>query len=198
MHLAEADVAASKAELTAAQTQWDNPVELDRAVASRAAELDETKALLNQIEAEIVAETAILKEAESAYRRAESLLKQDDVGTEAQLDKERARYESQVAAVDAKEKRRKTVLASITRIEAELLATHENRRLRTDDKERLDEAKATLLRAEASLDLARSKRDEKALQLERMSVRAPVGGVVLRRMVQPGAKNASCRTPSIG
>jgi len=188
LHLAEADVEASKAELTASQTQWDNPVELDRAVASRAAELDETKALLNQIGAEIVAETAILQEAERAYGRAESLLKQDDVGTEAQLDKEQARFEAQVAAVDAKEKRRKTVLASITRIEAELLATRENRRLRADDKERLDEAKAALMRAQASVDLARSKRDEKALQMERMSVRAPVSGVVLRRMVQPGAK----------
>lgn len=186
--LAQAELAAVEAEHKAAQTDWDNPVELDRAVASRAAELEETHALHNQIEAEIEAESAILEEAERAYDRARKLLTQDEVGTEAALDKEKARYEAQVATVEARRKRGVTVLASIDRIEAELLAANENRRLRTTDRKRVDEAEAAVHRAEAAVLLAESIRDEKALQFERMAVRAPVDGVVLRRFVQPGAK----------
>jgi len=186
--LARADLAAARAEGVAAQTHWDNPVELERAVASRSAELEETKALHNQIKAEITAESAILEEAESAYERANELLNENDVGTEAALDKEKARYQAQVATVEAQRKRGVTVLATIDRIDAELLAAKENLRLRTSDRKRLDEAEATVQRAEAAVLLAESLRDEKALQLERMAVRTPVDGIVLRRLVQPGAK----------
>ncbi len=188
LKLAESEVASAQAELTAAQTYWDNPVELERAVTSLSAEAEKQRATLGQITSEITAETAIREEAERAYRRAELLWQQDEVGTEAGLDKEKARYEAQAAMLVAKREQYATVLATIDQIESDLNAAREDLRLRTDDIVRLEEAKASLQRASAAADLARSVRNEKLLQLDRMAVRAPANGVVLRRLVQPGAK----------
>src|SRR5687768_1891949 len=54
----EAELAEREATLSAAQRQWDNPVERTRAVAAAEAMVAETQAELTQLEASVAAETA--------------------------------------------------------------------------------------------------------------------------------------------
>ncbi len=186
--LAEADLMSARAELAAAETDWENPVELEHATASSTAQFDEMRAKLAQIDAEIKADAAILKEAERAFQRVHELLREDNVGTQAEVDKEQARFEAQTAKVQAKQSERATVLAAIAGVEAKVRAAQENLRLRTQDRERLDKARAALAQAEAKLEVARIAREVKSLQLERMEIRSPVDGIVMRRLTSPGAK----------
>jgi len=186
--LAEADLQTARAELAAAETDWEHPVELERATATSAARLKELRAKLTQVDAEIKADAAILAEAESAFQRLDELLREDDVGTQAEVDKEQARFEAQSAKVQAKRSERETVVAAIAGVEAEVRAAKESLRLRTQDRERLDKAKAALAQAQAQVEVTRVAREVKALQLERMEIRSPADGVVMRRLTTPGAK----------
>ncbi|HMN95709.1 MAG TPA: efflux RND transporter periplasmic adaptor subunit [Phycisphaerales bacterium] len=55
----------------------------------------------------------------------------------------------------------------------------------------VDEARAALALADSRLGSARVARDEARLRLERMEVRSPAAGVVLSRLVEPGARVGS-------
>lgn len=67
---AEAELAVAQANLRAAQTDWENPVERERAVAATRAQLAETRAQLEQLPALIDAERAMLKRMEAELARA--------------------------------------------------------------------------------------------------------------------------------
>jgi len=71
--------------------------------------------------------------------------------------------------------------------QAELEALHVQKRILTTRLRRLQvQVAADLAKAKAALAIAQAARDEAKLRLERMEVRAPVPGVVLRRNVEPG------------
>ena len=176
---AEAELDRQKALQTAAQTDWDNPVSLERDVAVNKAFLAESHGETARLEATIVQQKAKLAEVTAAYDRLRKLLP----NAAAKLEVEQAEHQvaAQKALLDATEKQRPVVEAKVQRYVAELAAAERDLRLRVSQRRALDEAAAAVKEAQAAQDEAR-------LRLKRMQVVSSVSGVVMNRMVAPGAK----------
>lgn len=177
---ADAEVKAAQAVHEAARREWDHPVERRRMVAAAEARLAEVDGDRKKLEYEIAVETARAGELNEQLRRQEqagigdAIPEYDVVRTRLQLETQRAMLATTRAKAPALEALRRAA-------EAELEAARENLRLRINERRMLDETTAALARAEVV-------RDEAALRLSRMVVRAPVDGIVLRRLVEPGSK----------
>ncbi|MEX2216870.1 MAG: efflux RND transporter periplasmic adaptor subunit [Phycisphaeraceae bacterium] len=176
---AQAELDLRHADLTAAQTEWDNPVDRNRAVAVAEAMLLEGRAELAQIDAQIVEQRAKLAEAEVNYARLKNLSANAAIALE--VDQARFRLDAQKAAVDSVRTLRGIADAKIKRYEAELTAAKENLRLRIAERKALDTAKASVADGEAAL-------KEAELRLTRMEVLAPADGIVMTRLASPGSK----------
>ena len=165
VRLAEAAVAHRRAQLAAAQTNWSEPFALDEAVRSTEAELARLAA--ERIQAERQHE---ISSSEAAVDR--SLSSEGAVG---QFPAKVSRLKADAAA--------KLITMIDARIEATsavLKAAQDRRRLRIDDRERLDVARA-------ELDAALTALDEARLRLRRTWIEAPATGVVMRLHVGPGS-----------
>ncbi len=184
---ARAEAAALRADLAAAETEWNEPVERERAVAVGRAALAEAEAELEQLAAltqEAAAEAERLEEELTRTRSAfasSAATEIEVVILEKQVQAQRAR----LAAVEA---RRPMLEARNERLGAELKAAERHAELRTSERRALDAARAAVQRAEAAVASAEVRRDEAALRLERMTIRAPVSGVVQRRLKLTGDK----------
>jgi len=177
---AEAELALRQAELDAAQSRWDHPIELDRALAFTAASADETRAELSQLASQIVAEDAREKELVDQLRRIEPLAAAK-AATVQELQTTRSRLEAQRATLDAMKARRSVLEAQLAQRTADAKAAAANAELRIDDKRQLNVATAATRLAEAQLAEAR-------LRLQRTEVRSPADGVVMSLLVEPGTK----------
>lgn len=177
---AEAELAEKHATLDAAQRQWENPVEATRAVAAGEAMVDSTRAQLEKLEAEIAVESARLTQAKEEFSRTEQATTQRAL-SEIDLIRARQQYQAQQATVRAVTAQKRVHAAELAQREAELTAAKDNLRLRIADAQALAEAKAAVA-------LAKAARDEAALRLARMEVRAATDGVVMQRHVTPGSK----------
>jgi RND family efflux transporter MFP subunit len=177
---AEAQLMQDESALTAAQTRWDNPIERRRDVDSAQAQVSQTKAELNQFEHEIAAQVAKADELREEVRVAEQAAKSNSA-TGLELIRAQKALEAQLAGVEAMRAKRSAVAAQLDRQSAELKAATEGFRLRIDERKALEEAKAAV-RFSTAL------RDEAALRLARMNIRSPADGVVMTRLIQPGAK----------
>jgi len=182
-----AELAVAQATLEAAQREWDNPVELTRRVATAEAALSEKRAELQRWSAELAAEEALAGYYEAEFRRVEPLYEKGQASSIEYI-QVRQRHLQQQATVAATRARRPILESQLEALEAELTAARENLRLRIADRRALDEARAAVERASASVAAAEAARDEAALRLERMEVRAPVDGVVMNRLAAPGSK----------
>ncbi|MGP1272222.1 MAG: efflux RND transporter periplasmic adaptor subunit [Phycisphaerales bacterium] len=184
---AQAEVRLAIAEAEAAQRAWDEPVELERAFAVASAALDENRAELAQLphlvragEAELVR----LKEESARVQRSTAQGATNEL--EAIVARQRvAAHQEQVEALRA---RRAILEARSERLSAEVRAAERELDLRIEDRRRLDAARATLAAAESAAAHAAAVRDEAALELERMTIRAPISGFVKNRLRQPGDK----------
>jgi HlyD family secretion protein len=177
---AEANLSDAQARLEAAQRTWENPVERDRAVATAGAQVAESKASLEKLNAEVAAESAKLELMKlEAERTAEAY--KTRASSEIESVRTQRQYETQKAVLDATQAQRPVLEAQLAQRNAELVAAKENRRLRIDEAKMLAEAKAQLA-------LATAARDEAALRLSRMEVRSPANGVVMQRLTAPGDK----------
>ncbi|MFH0823252.1 MAG: efflux RND transporter periplasmic adaptor subunit [Pseudomonadota bacterium] len=183
----EASLASAEADLYAARTEWDNPVGRIQAVSVAEAELRQGVAGLNQTLAELEMERALLDRAKSDYERAVPLNGSGSISN-AEYVKQRSLFNAQTAKVKALEEHRKVIEARIAKYEADLLAAREHIRLRTEDRHKLEKAKAAVLQARAALARAKIVREEARLRLDRMEVRAPSAGVVMKRLASPGSK----------
>ena len=191
---AEADVRAkqaavrmAEADLAAASSDWDNPVERDRAVASGRASLAETEAELAQLPALIAAEQARLERVQEELNRARQVYAQV-ASSELEvilLEKSAAAQEATVQST----RRREAILEARRDLQtAELAAAERNARLRIGERRALDAATASLAAAEAALAQAEAARDEAQLRLDRMTITAPITGYLMRRLKSPGDK----------
>ncbi len=176
---AGAELERREARLRAAQTHWEHPVAFQRAVAVNEALLAEAKAELARVDAVVVQQKAKLRESQVAYDRLSRLLS----NAVAKLQVEQARYEvdAQRALVDASEKQQPVIEARISRYEAEVKAAEDDLRLRVVARMALDETEASVKEGQAALDVAN-------LRLARMKIVTPVAGIVMQRLVAPGAK----------
>ena len=187
MQAAIAGVASAQADLAAAQTDWDEPVERERAVATMHAALAEANAELAQLPSRTEAAAATLAQLQEEYDRVEqSVARGAASGIEAFT--LRQRVASQRATVDSLLATQPILEARVDRFAAELLAAERNLKLRTEERRRLEAMNAAAASAEAALSRARVVRDEAKLELDRMVVRAPIDGIVQRRFKVPGDK----------
>lgn len=183
----QADLAHARAQLAAARTDWQNPVARDRQVAVMQAQLDEVRAELAQLPATIAERRAVLEERRMVAERLARFVR-GNAATEVEAAEARYRTEAAEAALNAQTQRQAILEAQVTRYEAELAAAQRDRELRVSEKLALDAAEAAVAAAESAVKQAEAELAEAQLRLERMTVRAPADGVVMTRLVAPGAK----------
>ncbi|HYE02653.1 MAG TPA: efflux RND transporter periplasmic adaptor subunit [Phycisphaerales bacterium] len=184
---AEAELQSARAELAAAQTRWDNPVDREGLVAGTRAMLDEARAELAQLPAMIGERAARAGEMRDELERKERLAEIRGVAA-GELARLRLRLEAEEAGLEAARKNEGVLRAKVAQREAELRAATEELRLRVDEARMLALARAGVSLAEARVGRARWARDEAALRLARTEVVAPVAGVVLERIAEPGSR----------
>lgn len=183
----EAAVRTIEATFAAAQSHWDNPVELQRRVSTMEASLKEKEAELARWPSDLAGAEAKERELGAECARLTRLLK-DEQASEIEQIRAREQHEVQRALVESTKARKPVLEAQVAFYQAELIAARDNLRLRIPEKRALDEAKAEVERAKAGLSRVRAARDQARLRLERMEVRSPVAGVVMARLVDPGSK----------
>ena len=177
---AEAELAGSQANLSAAQLRWDNPVDRDEAVATAAARVTEAQAELAALDPMIAAEEARAMELASILAQVEQSHR-GGAATPTELVIAQQQLASQRASVEATRARRPVLEAQVARAQAVHVAAEENRRLRIEESGALAAARAEAMLAEA-------RRDEAALRLDRTTVRSPASGLVMARHVDVGSK----------
>ncbi|MCW5776178.1 MAG: efflux RND transporter periplasmic adaptor subunit [Phycisphaeraceae bacterium] len=187
LSVAQAELALAEAELRAAETDWNEPVERERAVEAGRAALAESEAEVAQLPSMIAAARATLVQYEEELSRAERS-RAGQAATELEVIVARQRVEAQRATVESLEAMRPLLAARSERLRADLRAAERNLALRIDERRRLDSARAALDKAHAAVLRARAARDEAALELDRMVIRAPIDGYVQRRLKAPGDK----------
>lgn len=187
-HLAHrrAQLATAQVDLTAAQADWESPIELDRAVAVGEASIQQIEAERTQLVAEIAKDEAKLAELEDNRRRLAKLL--PDAAAERQVVQATLRRDAQQALVEATRKQLDVLDARRVGAQANLAAAREHRRLRIGQRRALDQARAQVTRLAAQVREAEVGVAEAELRLERMEVRSPADGIVLTRLAVPGAK----------
>lgn len=176
---ARAQVAMAEAALTAAQTDWDEPIALRRAEAVTGSQVEAEHAALIRLDAEIARDQARLDELNAAYERLAKLDKQSV--SELKVEEAKYRVQSQRAILEATRQRRPELEATLKTAKAEHAAARRDLELKTQLKRTRDEARATRDSAQANL-------EEAQLRLERMTIFSPVDGVVMARLVGPGSK----------
>ncbi len=187
LRLAESEQEMAEARLIAAETDWENPVELDRAVATAKANAAELEARLLQLPSQINEAKATLV---ARTQEAQLLTKAAAAGSASEIEViiADAAREAQAAMVESLERQEAILSAQLDRSRADLRAAEENLRLRVQDRLALDGARAASASAEARVERARTAVDEAELRLSRMTVPAPIDGFVLRRLKSPGDK----------
>lgn len=184
---AAAELSAAEADHRAAQSAWDEPVERERAVAVNTAARAEAQAERDQLPFLIEAARANLVQYQEELVRSERLLV-DHAISELDVIALRQQTAAQSATVASLEASRPLLDARVDRLAAELRAAERNLDLRIDERRTLDSTLAMAERARADLASAQTARDEAALELDRMTVRAPTTGFVQRRLKSPGDK----------
>ncbi len=184
---ARAELAAAEARLRAAMTRWEAATEVTRAAAVGAAE----RAMAASA---VAAHPARIREAEANLARWREELELRTAalerGAASQREVSIAREESaaRTAEVEALNAETAGVAARLDRAAAELAAANQDRELRTADRLALDAATAGVAAAEAAVRVAEAAEAEAQLTVERMTIRSPMSGLVLRRIKAPGDK----------
>lgn len=183
--VAQASVLAAESEHQAARRTYDEAVEATRDRDVAQAELESKQAEARALAQAFEAARAMLAAAESEVAVQRHLTESGTAGpralelAEAELERfraelERARAEADVARAEERAG------------EARARAARRALELRIEDRARAERAKAELERAKAELALARSELGQAELRHERMTVVAPIDGVVLRRLATTG------------
>ena len=181
-----AELSMSDAALTAAQTDWDNPIDRDQAVAVNSAKLQESEAELDRLSSVIVMHQAKLAELQDNHQRLLALL--PSASAELEVKQLQFRCQAQKALLESTQKQQQAVEAQIQRCQAGLKAAREHRQLRIKELKTLEEAKAQVEMAKAQIDMAEVTVAEAQLRLDRMKIRAQADGVVMTRLAVPGFK----------
>jgi HlyD family secretion protein len=177
---AEAGLDAARADLAAAETEWENPVERRRAVAVAAARVAEARARVDGAAGEVAVADARVRELEERLRRERSQVEAGALNAFAAVETG-LRLEAERGALAVARARVASAEAAVAESAAEAEAAARDAELRIPERRARDGARAAAAGAEAAAAEAR-------LRLERMEVRAPTAGIVQRRTTMPGAK----------
>lgn len=176
----------AKADLTAAQTDWEHPIEQDKAVAVGRATLQQAQAQKAQLVSEVTMHRATLDELIDDHKRLTALL--PNAAAEQQVVKLGFQRDAQTALLASVQEKHTAVEARIEGLQATLDAAVEHRRLRIVERRNLDKAMAEVAKLEAQVKQAEVAVAEAQLRLDRMEVRSPVAGIVMTRLAVPGSK----------
>lgn len=176
---AKANLAQADAALAAAKADLDEPIALKRGEAMTRAQVDAKQAALNRLDAEVAKDQARLDELSAAYDRLAGLSEQSV--SKLQVEEAKYRTQSQRAAVEATRQRRPELEAELATAQAEYAAAKRDLELKIQLKRMHDEAIAARDAAAASV-------AEAELRLQRMTIKSPIDGVVMARLVGPGSK----------
>jgi multidrug efflux pump subunit AcrA (membrane-fusion protein) len=185
--LATAEVTNAESKLTAAKVALEMPNELKAALADAESLLAETTLTLGNLPYSIeAAKTRHQLAAENVDRKqragnaiAGRLLR------EAQA--ELAAAQSALAELQAREP---TLVCQVSALERKRAALHDRLQLMNEEKRAVAEAEALLCAAQARSDQARLAVDAARLNLERMTIRAPIAGRILALDCRPGKRLA--------
>lgn len=184
---ARAAVETARADLEAAERDWAEPVERDRAVAAAEADADRLRAAATAAVAQVRVHDAEIERLDDELTRrrieVESGASSEFMVTQTELEIAVVREQRTMAEAAAE-----AAQAAARRAEADLTAAREQRRLRIPETRALAVAKAELARREAALVDAEGAEGEAELRLSRMEVRSPVGGRVQQLLSSPGDK----------
>ena len=190
---AEAELAMKKAELERARADRDAAQEVleslvDRRESKRVTEarVRECDAALAQAEEEIAAADAAVAALEDELVRKEKLVESGAV-SEGALRRLSLRADAARAQRAATVQRRAVLETQREQAQAKVDAAKEHLELTIEERHALARAEASVRAGEAGIARATARRDEARLRLQRMTVRAPVAGVVLRRLAVPGS-----------
>lgn len=181
------ELLAAGARLTAAQLKLEHLIERDQAVAEARAAVAEARAEVIKVQADLAVERAVYLELQDEYDRKSKLTGTSAVA-EATVARLRLRLDAQDASIDAAVAREAVVQARLAQAEARHQAAVIHRELLIEEREAVSLTEAAVGTAEAAVKLAQVARDEAALRLDRMEVRSPVAGIVMRRLASPGSK----------
>lgn len=184
---AQAELAVAQANLRAAETDWNNPIERERAVAATKAALAETEANLTQLPAVTETQRAMAKQLQAELDRA-SRAQRGGAANELEVIVLTQRVAGQLATVTATEQRQAILEAQRDRLRAEVHAAGRNFELRIDEQRSLDLSRAHEQRARAAVAMAQAKLDEAQLRVDRLTITAPITGAVQKRLKVPGDK----------
>jgi HlyD family secretion protein len=163
----------AEAEFRAAQEIWESNIEHTRNAAVTEAAVRETSATLALARAELDRELALQKIVDRIYHRRKELVDEGSISSE---EFESAEAESIIkdANVRVIKERINEQEAELDRLIAENHAAKRNLELRTEERRRLELAKVAL--------------EEARLHIQRLTIVAPMDGVVMRRLVEPGGR----------
>ena len=187
---AGAELSRAEAELAAAQASFDAALDLDERAATAEADLDGRRAEATHRDQAVVEARARLSAAESELEVQRYLASEGAAGPRA-VELAEAALAGLKAEVELMSANAELAHAEGRAAEAVLERARRDLELRIEDRLRVDAAEATVALARAKRDQAQVNEDEAQLRLERTTVRAPVAGVVLQRLVAPGAELTS-------
>ncbi|MEM7230250.1 MAG: efflux RND transporter periplasmic adaptor subunit [Planctomycetota bacterium] len=181
------DLEHADADLRAAQSDWDHPIERIRAVDTAQAALKEADAELTQLPALIDAAIADLERLDEERLRVQGAL---DAGAanDIQLVIAQKRVDAQRATVESLKAREGILSAKRDRLHADWVAAKANAELRIEERRALDRYTALRDRARAEVNRTLAAVNIAQLRLDRMVIRAPISGYVQRRLKAPGDK----------
>lgn len=185
VRLREAEVAASRAALTAAESLYAEPLPLISALA-------EADAALAKIETELARLPTLIRAAEVKRDFSERELagKSQVKDSIAAIAIQRVKSDLETARVQVDEHVQQTKSLERERLALTKRCDVLRRQLeiKVDETRRLSEAKAQLQVAEAQLEQSQADRDSAAMALERTEIRAKTAGHVLSLIAKPGSR----------
>ena len=176
----------AEADYRAATQVLETLIDRKRTKAIAQAKLAEINASVVRAESMIAVAVAKLAETEDEYQRKAALLESEAV-SEATVVRLQLRVKAQQAAVEAARAELDVLQANRATAEAELIAATDHVNLLIEENHTAERAEAQLELAMAAEQLAAADRDDAQLALDRMTIRVPQDGVILRRLVVPGS-----------
>jgi HlyD family secretion protein len=183
--LRHAERASAEAELEAARLRHEHPVHLEAALA-------EAQALLAKAETERAQLPFLIQAAQAradfARRELERRQAATGIVTGSEVQQARSNHDSALAELEELQQRQPRLERQIAALRRQADALQTRRELLIDETRQLAAAEAQLQAAQARETQARLAIESARLQLDRMTVRAPVAGRVLELMTRPGAR----------
>ena len=185
LDLRDAEVERARAELEAAKTNFERPVALEADLADAEAQLAKVNSELGNLPFQLQQAEARLRFAKQDY---EGKLEAKDALPERLVDQARSEFDGANAGVEQCKRRETTLTAEAEALTRRRDSLREKLTLKTEETRLLARAEAELKVALARLEQANVALEEAQLQLDRMTVRAPVDGRVLQLHAEPGTR----------